>query len=380
MPRRRSVFVYSPALEKYPFPPDHPFNTTRAGKTRALIRSMGWLSGGDQAEIDCSPAPRALLEKFHTARYLDSLQKASAGDWNYDLLPLGIGTGDCPVFAGMYEHSVLAAGATQSAAEAVITGRVDAAFNPHGGFHHAFPERAAGFCYINDQALGCLTLAEAGKRVLYLDVDVHNGDGVAFAFRSRRDVMTISLHENPRILFPGTGFEDEIGDGEGRGFCVNIPLPVGTYDDAYLHAFGEVAIPLIEAFHPDVFAVELGADALAQDPLAHLQLTNNTYADVLRRVLAFGKPIVMTGGGGYNVENTVRAWALAWSVLSGQDEEGYGSIGLGGVMLENTEWKGGLRDHELVIPEQQKQAVRQALEYTIRKVKQNVFPIHGLKP
>jgi acetoin utilization protein AcuC len=380
MSRRRSLFVYCPALEKYPFPPDHPFNTTRALKARDLIRSLGWLPGGEQAEIDCSPAPRPLLERFHTARYLDSLQKASAGDWNYDLLRMGIGTGDCPVFPGMYEHSVLAAGATKAAADAILAGRAEVVFNPHGGFHHAFPERAAGFCYINDQVLGCLTLADAGKRVLYLDIDVHNGDGVAFAFQSRRDVMTISLHENPRILFPGTGFEDEIGTGEGRGFCVNIPLPVGTYDKAYLHAFEEVALPLIEVFQPDAFEIELGTDALAQDPLAHLQLTNNTYVEVLRRVAAFGKPVLMTGGGGYNIENTVRAWALSWSVLTGQEDEGYSAIGLGGVMLENTDWKGGLRDRELVIPEQQKQAVAQALEYTLKKVKANVFPIHGLKP
>jgi acetoin utilization protein AcuC len=380
MPRRRSIFVYSPALERYPFPPDHPFNTSRAPKTHALVKSMDWLSGGDQTEIDCEPAPRSLLEKFHTVRYLDALQRASQGDWNYDALDLGLGTTDCPVFPGMYEHSVLAAGATKAGADAILEGRADAVFNPHGGFHHAFPERAAGFCYINDPALGCRILADAGKRVLYLDVDVHTGDGVAFAFRDRADVMTIDLHENPRILFPGTGFEDEIGSGAGRGYCVNVPLPVGTYDEAYLAAFAEVALPLLKAFQPDVFVIELGTDALAQDPLAHLQLTNNAYVEVLRRVLEFGKPILMTGGGGYNVENTVRAWALAWSILSGQDGEDYGNAGLGGVMLASTDWKGGLRDRDIVISDQQKAAVMQALEYTIKKVKSLVFPIHGLKP
>jgi acetoin utilization protein AcuC len=380
MAPRKSLFLYSAELEKLPFPPDHPFNTTRAPKTRELIRSMGWLSGGDHAEAEFDPAPRAVLEKFHTRRYLDALQNASQGGWDYDVLSMGIGTSDCPVFTGMYEHSVLAAGATLAGAVALLEGRADAVFNPHGGFHHAFPERAAGFCYINDPALGCLTLAEAGKRVLYLDVDVHNGDGVAFAFQDRADVMTISLHENPRILFPGTGFENEIGSGKGTGFCVNVPLPVGTYDEAYLAAFDEVALPLIRAFNPDVIALELGTDGLAQDPLAHLQLTNNVYADVLRRVLAFEKPILMTGGGGYNVENTVRAWALAWSVLSGQDDDDYGNAGLGGVMLGSTEWKGGLRDRELVIPEQQREAVTQALAYTVKKVKSLVFPIHGLKP
>jgi acetoin utilization protein AcuC len=379
MPQRKSIFLYSPALEKLPFPPDHPFNTSRAPKVRELIKTMGWLSGGDQSEVDPEPAPRAMLEKFHTARYLDALQNASEGRWNYDVLRMGIGTTDCPVFPGMYEHSVLAAGATLAGAAAILEGRADAAFNPHGGFHHAFPERAAGFCYINDPALGCLALADAGRRVLYLDVDVHNGDGVAFAFQDRPDVMTISFHENPRILFPGTGFENEIGTGSGTGYSINVPLPVGTYDEAYLHAFFDVAPPLIKAFNPDVFVMELGTDGLAQDPLAHLQLTNNVYADVLQSVLAFEKPILMTGGGGYNVENTVRAWALAWSVLSGQDDD-YGNTGLGGVMLASTDWKGGLRDRQLVIPDQQKEAVTQALEYTVKKVKSAVFPIHGLIP
>jgi acetoin utilization protein AcuC len=380
MAPRKSIFLYSPELQKYPFPPDHPFNTSRAPKTRELIRSMGWLAGENQIEVDFEPAARSVLEKFHTRRYLDALQNASEGSWNYDVLRMGIGSSDCPVFTGMYEHSVLAAGATLAGAARILAGEADAAFNPHGGFHHAFPERAAGFCYINDSALGCMALAEAGKRVLYLDVDVHNGDGVAFAFQDRSDVMTISLHENPRILFPGTGFENEIGSGKGQGFCVNLPLPVGTYDEAYLKAIEEVAIPLIQAFRPDVFAVELGTDGLAQDPLAHLQLTNNVYVEVLRKVMGFEKPILMTGGGGYNVENTVRAWALAWSVLSGQEADDYGNAGLGGVMLGSTDWKGGLRDRELVIPEQQREAVTQALAYTIKKVKSLVFPIHGLKP
>jgi acetoin utilization protein AcuC len=380
MAPRKSVFVFSREIQQYPFPPDHPFNTSRAPKTRELIKTMGWLSGTDQTEVEPEPAPRAVLEKFHTPRYLDALRGASAGRWDFNLLAMGIGTGDCPVFDGMYEHSVLAAGATLLGAARILEGSADAAFNPHGGFHHAFPERASGFCYINDQALGCLALADAGKRVLYLDVDVHNGDGVAFAFRDRSDVLTISMHENPRILFPGTGFEDEIGTGKGRGFCVMLPLPVGTYDGAYLRAFDEVALPLIRAFQPDAFSIELGTDALAGDPLAHLQLTNNAYVEVLRRVMEFEKPILMTGGGGYNVENNVRAWALAWSVLSGQDNDEYGNAGLGGVMLGSAEWKGGLRDREMVIPERQQEAVTQALDYTIRKVKSLVFPIHGLEP
>jgi acetoin utilization protein AcuC len=380
MSERNSILLYTPELKKYPFPPDHPFNTSRAPKTYELIKSMGWLSGENTREVEPVSAERSSLEKFHTSRYLNALEKASEGKWNDVFLTMGIGTSDCPAFRGMYAHSILAAGATLTGANWILEGKADAAFNPHGGFHHAFPERAAGFCYINDSALGCMVLAEAGKRVLYLDLDVHNGDGVAFAFRNRSDVMTISLHENPHILFPGTGFENDIGEGPGKGYCVNIPLPVGTYDQAYFTAFKQVALPLMKSFQPDVIVMELGADALAGDPLAHLELTNNVYADILGRVLAFDRPILLLGGGGYNVDNTVRAWALAWSVLSGQDEGEEANIGLGGTLLGSTDWKGGLRDRDLMIPETQKESIMRSLETTIAKVKSAVFPLHGLQP
>ncbi|GAI90460.1 unnamed protein product, partial [marine sediment metagenome] len=262
-----------------------------------------------------------VLKKFHSARYLHALQTASKGRWDAEALYMGIGTQDCPVFKDLYEYAVLASGGTLTAAKLILSNSADAAFNPSGGFHHAGPEQASGFCYINDMALACTILAEEGKRVLYLDVDVHHGDGVAYAFFDRPDVMTISFHQNPRTLFPGTGFEGEIGTGEGKGYCVNIPLPVGTYDEAYMKAFKAIAPPLIEAFNPDVIAFELGADGLAGDPLANLYLTNNVYADIINHLINLDKPILATGGGGYDIDNTVRAWVLAWSLLVGGDSE-----------------------------------------------------------
>lgn len=374
----RSVFIHAQEIEQYHYPDESPFRTERAGRTRQVLYTMGLLHGTQCTEVAPAPVSRTVLKKFHSARYLHALKAAASGRWELDALRMGIGTDDCPIFRGMYDYALLAAGGTLVGAEMILSGAADVAFNPSGGFHHAFPEKAAGFCYINDNALACLVLAEAGKRVLYLDVDVHNGDGVAHAFYERSDVMTISLHENPKTLFPGTGFEDEIGEGEGRGYCVNLPLPVGTYDEAYLHAFAAVVLPLIRAYDPDVIVFELGADALAGDPLAHLYLTNNTYADIVRHLLRFEKPILATGGGGYHVENTVRAWALAWTVLSGQESE-YGlEAGLGGVMLQSTDWQGGLRDRELPVTSQQREMVLPALEASIEMVKAKVFPIHGL--
>jgi len=375
---RKSAFIYSSELEKYHYPPEHPFNVDRAKRVRQILNSMGLLSGDGRCEVPPEPADRITLKKFHSARYLHALKTASKGKWDAEALDMGIGTGDCPVFDGLYEYAVLACGATITGAKLILSGSADIAFNPSGGFHHAGPEKASGFCYINDVALACQLFAEQGKKVLYLDVDVHHGDGVAYAFYDRSDVMTISFHQNPRTLFPGTGFENEIGTGQGKGYCVNVPLPVGTFDEAYMKAFNSIAPPLITAFNPDVTVLQLGADALAGDPLANLYLTNNVYVDVIDSLLSFREPILATGGGGYNVDNTVRAWALAWAVLSGADVSQDKNPAVSGVMLGSTEWQGGLRDRRLVISQAQQEVIIPAVEKTIETIKSTIFPIHGL--
>jgi len=376
---KEAVFIHSSELEKFSYPADCPFNTDRAGQVRKVLNSMGLLSGPGRSEAAPVVAERVVLKKFHSARYLHALRAAAKGRWDIEALNMGIGTVDCPVFAGMYDYPALATGGTLTAADLILSGSAELAFNPSGGFHHAGPERASGFCYINDVALACIVLAEQGKRVLYLDVDVHHGDGVAYAFYDRSDVMTISLHESPKTLFPGTGFEDEIGTGPGEGYCVNVPLPVGTYDEAYLKAFNAVVPPLATAYKADVLVFELGADALAGDPLAHLRLTNNVYVEIINHLLTYDKPILMTGGGGYNVDNTVRAWALAWTVLCGADSDHHLAPAVGGVMLESTDWQGGFRDRELPVTNQQREMVLPALEASIETIKAKIFPIHGLR-
>ena len=378
MGTRKAAFIYSAELEKFSYPADCPFNTDRAGQVRKILNSMDLLSGDDRGEVSPVPAERLVLKKFHSARYLHALKTAAKGRWDTEALDMGIGTLDCPVFSGMYDYAVLATGGTLTAAKLILSGSAEVAFNPSGGFHHAGPERASGFCYINDVALACTILAEEGKQVLYLDVDVHHGDGVAYGFYDRRDVMTISFHESPGTLFPGTGREDEIGSGQGKVYCVNVPLPVGTYDEVYMKAFETIALPLIGAYNPDVIVFELGADALAGDPLAHLCLTNNVYADIIEHLLSFDKPIVATGGGGYNVSNTVRAWALAWSILTGTGSGSDMDHAVGGVMLESTDWQGGLRDRAFVVSQSQREMVVPVIEATIESVKANIFPIHKL--
>jgi acetoin utilization protein AcuC len=356
---KEKVFVHSDELKRYSYPSSFPFDVSRAGKTVRVLKSMGLLSGLGIRVVEPAAAERIVLKKFHTDRYLNTLKNASDGRFNSDALSMGIGTPDCPIFSGMYEAAALACGGTLKGVDLILSGQVDVVFNPSGGLHHAGPERAAGFCYMNDVALACRILAEAGKRLLYLDVDVHHGDGVQEAFYDSDKVMTVSLHESGRILFPGTGFADEIGAGPGKGYCVNVPLPAETYDEIYIKAFGEIAVPLIEAFRPDVIVFELGADGLAGDPLAHLSLTNNAYAEIIKKLLSFEKPILATGGGGYNVENTVRAWALAWSALCGQPNS-------------------QLRDEGLPVSKEQQNAIAPAVESTIEILKTKVLAIHGL--
>jgi acetoin utilization protein AcuC len=374
----RCVFIHSPELERYRYPPACPFKAERAGMARKTLASTGLLTGEGFGEAAPAAATRQDLETFHTPRYLDVLLAAAGGHLDEEGLYMGLATPETPVFRDLYAYAALAAGATLTGARRILAGGTEVAFNPSGGYHHAHRAQASGFCYVNDVVLACLALADAGRRVFFLDVDVHHCDGVQEAFYGRRDVMTVSLHESGKTLFPGTGFEEETGRGEGAGYSVNVPLPAGTYDDAYLRAFAAVVEPLAGAFDADVVVLELGMDCLAGDPLANLGLTNNAYAEVVRRVRAFGKPLLVTGGGGYNAENTARGWALAWSILCGAGSGEDLHLGLGGVMMESTEWHGGLRDRELPVAAAQRAAVDGVLAATVEKVKQKVFPIHGL--
>jgi acetoin utilization protein AcuC len=380
----KNIFVYSAEVDEFGYPPQCPFKSSRAAKTRQMLESMSLLTGSDRAEVAPERATREILEKFHSPEYLDTLQEASTGVFRHEFLHMGLGTGDCPVFKNMYDYLTIATGASITAANEILAGRATNAFNPSGGFHHAHASQASGFCYLNDVVLAIMTLTDAGKRVLFIDIDVHHTDGVQEAFYDRSDVMTISFHQDGKTLFPGTGFVEDIGTGQGTGYSVNLPLPPGTYDEIYLDAFNQITLPLIEAFNPDVIALELGTDALAGDPLAQLSLTNNTYADIVNLLGKLNIPILMTGGGGYNVENTVRAWALCYAALCGDDHEAGSLAGMGGVMMQSSEWHSDhtsaatLRDRALVPDESTKKNIEPQIAAKIETLKKIIFPIHSL--
>ncbi len=375
----RKVFVHTTELDRDGTPPDCPFDTRRAGKTRDLAASLGLLEGVDRAVAEPHPLPRDLLERFHTKAYLEALRDAGDGAIDPDrAVAAGLGTAECPIFPGMFEYVSLAAGGTVTGARLVLDG-TRVAFNPSGGFHHAHPDHASGFCFLNDVVLAAEVLVDAGRRVAIVDIDAHHGDAVQDAFYRRPDVLTISMHEDGRSLFPGTGFAEEIGEGAGLGYNVNVPLPPGTTDGVYLDAFREVVPPLLGAFAPDVLMLEIGMDTLVGDPLTHMRLTNRAPAEIVETLLAFGKPLLVTGGGGYHVEHTVRGWTLCWGVLCGDharfDEL---SIGMGGVMLQNADWLGGLRDRAPLPDDGCDATLRADVEETVRRLREAVFPIHGI--
>lgn len=377
---RRLAFVYSPEVEALTYPADCPFKTQRAGETRQRLISFGLLGGPGLEEVPARKATFDELRRIHTERYLDLLLLAAGGCVSVEAMRMGIGREDTPIFPAMFNYGAWACGAGLTAAELILSGKADIAFNLLGGLHHAHAARAGGFCYLNDVALTCDALSRAGKRVVSLDVDAHHGDGTQSLFYERDDVLTISMHESGRTLFPWGGAETELGEGRGLGFNVNIPLPAETYDEAFLKAFRAVALPIIEARQPDVVVLELGLDILAGDPLTHLTMSNNVVVDLLHDLMRMHKPLLITGGGGYNLEHTVRGWALAWRTCMGADEADDFSFGLGGVMLGNTDWAGGLRDHERFILPEQRRGVTCELDGMIANVRELVFPFHGLTP
>ncbi len=372
MSRGILALVYAPETEAHSYPPDCPFKTQRATATRRQLLGAGLLRTDQLREARPQPATRTQLERIHTPQYLDLLQRAAQGDLTPEALHAGLGGPDTPIFRDLWDYACWACGAALTAAELLLQGRAHIAFNLHGGFHHAHANRAGGFCYLNDVALACEYLAATGRRVLFLDLDAHHGDGVQDIFYHRSDVLTVSFHESGKTLYPWGGFEHELGEGPGFGYNINVPLPAGTYDAAFLHAYHTVVPPLLENYQPDVLVVELGMDILAGDPLTHLQMTNNVVIEITRYLRQTGLPLLICGGGGYQFEPTVRGWALAWRTLAGYEGDDAWALGLGGAMMGNLDWAGGWRDPERPVPPELRAQVEPELERTLQTLRQTV--------
>jgi acetoin utilization protein AcuC len=306
------LLVFGPRSTTYDFGPNHPLTPRRFGPGIDLLRTLG-------AEPGLAPEPaddRELLEA-HAERYVAAVRRLSVN-------PSGppeagfAGYGDDPPFAGMHEAAAAVGGGSLRAMAAILRGEVEHAFHPGGGLHHAMPDRASGFCIYNDPALAIAAARRAGRRVLYIDLDVHHGDGVQAIHYDDPGVLTISIHESGRTLFPGTGFADELGEGSAAGASVNLPLEAETGEGAWLAGVRGLVPQLAGYFGPDLIVSQHGADSHAWDPLAHLRVTTTAMGEAARLVdsiahrHADGRWLA-TGGGGYDVYRVVpRTWALTW--------------------------------------------------------------------
>lgn len=313
----RTALIYSPLFGSYSYGDDHPFKLQRYHLARDLMESYGLLELPGMAIRDCRPVDDELVLSFHTPAYIARLKEFSASSEPRADFVFGLGDADCPVFEGLYDCAALGAGATCEAARLVEEEGFDIAFNLAGGWHHAHRSRASGFSYLNDAVLAINWLVARGRRVAYLDIDAHHGDGVQEGFYDSDQVLTISLHESGIYFFPGTGFEDEVGVARGRGYSVNLPLLAHTDDALFMKAFDEVAYPLLAAFNPDVIVTQIGADTFRTDPLTRLEITTHSYSYIMRKLKALRIPWVALGGGGYDLMNTSRAWTIAWGIMNG---------------------------------------------------------------
>ena len=310
--------AWTDRLVGYDFGPGHPLAPVRVELTMALARELGVFSAPGVTVAEPASATDADLEFVHDASYIAAVRAGRANP------AFGLGTSDDPVFPGMHEASALVAGATLAAASAMFGGQAQHGINVAGGLHHAMRRAASGFCIYNDPAIAIEWLLRQGvEKIAYVDVDVHHGDGVQAAFYNDPRVLTISLHETPMILFPGTGMPRESGGENARGYAVNVALPAGTDDAGWLRAFDAVVPPLLHAFEPQVLVSQHGCDTHHRDPLAHLELTidGQRTAAVLLHALAHetaGGNWLATGGGGYDLVYVVpRTWTHLLAEASG---------------------------------------------------------------
>jgi acetoin utilization protein AcuC len=298
---------------------DHPLNPVRLDLTVRLARELGVLDRLDVTPP--APADEQQLLVVHDADYLAAVRAASS-DPSYS--GFGLGTDDDPVFPGMYDASALVAGGSAQAAARLWSGEVDHAVNIAGGLHHAMRGYASGFCIFNDVVLAIRTLLAAGaKKVAYVDIDVHHGDGVQAAFYDDPRVLTVSIHQDPRTLFPGTGMPTEIGTGEAEGTSVNLALPPGTGDVGWLRAFRAVVPGAVRAFAPDVLVTQCGCDTHHEDPLANLELTVDGQRAAIAGLHGLAHEVtrgkwLAFGGGGYGLVRCVpRTWTHLLAEASG---------------------------------------------------------------
>jgi len=319
-----ALVIVEDIAKAYDFGSSHPLRPERVLLTYDNIRALGLLDRANVTEVPSRSATDAEILAVHDADFVDTVTGIDAGSVPERAgLEFGLGTPDDPIFAGMHQASAAVCGASLVAAELVAAGEAQHSFNPAGGLHHARRREASGFCIYNDPAvaIAAVLAMHPDWRVMYVDVDVHHGDGVQWIFYDDPRVLTVSLHESGHYLYPGTGFEDEIGQGEARGTAANVPLPPFTGNEDYLWALERVVVELADAWQPHLLLTQLGGDTHHGDPLANLGLTMTAYPRIARILhdtahRSAGGRWVATGGGGYQATTVVpKAWTVHFAEM-----------------------------------------------------------------
>ena len=306
------LYIGSEIYRRSTYGAKHPLAIPRVTTCTDLCRAMGWLP--DEVFRTAPMATEAEVTRFHDPGYLAALRRAEAAQCvsEADRAQYRIGAEGNPVYAEIYRRPMTSAGGVMLAARLTAGGGV--VFCPGGGTHHGRPARASGFCYLNDPVLGILTWLESGlERIAYVDIDAHHGDGVQDAFADDDRVLTISVHEAGR--WPHTG---DVQDRAG-GMARNLPVPPGFNDTEMRCVLQDAILPMLAEFRPQAVFLQCGADALEEDPLAKLSLSNNAHWSVVAALRSTADRLVVTGGGGYNPYTVGRCWAGVWATLNGFD-------------------------------------------------------------
>ncbi|VDO31109.1 unnamed protein product [Haemonchus placei] len=305
--KRRVAYYYDSNIGNYYYGQGHVMKPHRIRMTHHLLLNYGVYR--DLEVYRPFPATFEEMTRFHSEEYMSFLKCASPDNlklYNKQMLKFNVGE-DCPLFDGLYEFCQLSSGGSLAAAVKLNKRKADIAINWMGGLHHAKKSEASGFCYTNDIVLGILELLKYHKRVLYVDIDVHHGDGVEEAFYTTDRVMTVSFHKYGDF-FPGTGDLKDIGAGKGRLYSLNVPLKDGITDDAYQSIFKPVMTKVMERFQPCAVVLQCGADSLNGDRLGPFNLTLRGHGECVKFFRAQNIPLMMVGGGGYTPRNVARCW------------------------------------------------------------------------
>ncbi|MUN28831.1 acetoin utilization protein AcuC [Sulfuracidifex metallicus] len=313
----KTVFVWSDLYYNYSFPDDHPFKSIRESLTKKFLDQLGLFHEIKQVEPD--PIDEEVLLQVHSKDYINVVKRMS--ERGHGMLD----DGDTPAFRGIYEASLARVAGNLKALKEIESGNFVHAINIGGGLHHAKRSSAGGFCVFNDIAIVAKEAEKKYNRIVILDIDGHHFDGTQSLLYDDDKSLKISMHMYHANFFPGSGSVNEVGEGKGKGFTINVPLPPGTGDDAYIMAFDEIVYPAILRYKPDLIVLEVGGDSHFGDPLVELKLSTNGYLHVVRKVhelahqLSDGR-LIMTGGGGYNYDATARVWTLSIAEIAGIKE------------------------------------------------------------